>query len=377
MFNLILCFFLMINPTLLSQKLAGIVGFRQPYNPAYQVLDPVNTASRSGLYITDNPFVKIESIKDSQDYAGIADADFNAFLKNKVATSIVNVANAAFNESDYIDRNLIYRYAINKFDSSGPNTDNLPPGFISYWIKPSGEKDVAFKITRVFLEFDGTGDITLYLFNTANLKSPLQQKTITITNNPLVEVSLDWTCDNSATGAGYKGDYYLGYFSKDMTLRPFKREYREAQLLSNIEGCDYILTNFPSFTQSSDVFDLNKFGTYIPYNGVNPDITVYEDFTDFIIQNEKLFARAIQLDCQISLLSESVASIRSNRNERISSQYAAQIMAQIEGETGEGNVKVKGLRPQFYGAIASARKEIKKLQLGYSSQYQVGVQTLT
>lgn len=368
----------MINPVLLSQRLTGLVGFRQPYNPSYQVLDAGNQVSRSGYYITDNPFVKIESIKDSQDYRDIADADFNTWLRNKLSTSIVNVANTVFNESDYIDRQLIYRHALNKFDlNAGVNTYQLPAGFLNYWLKPSGEKDIAFKINRVFLEFDGTGDITLYLFNTANLRVPLQSKTVNINNEPLKEVALDWTCDNAAQGKGYKGDYYLGYFSAGMTLQPFKREYREAIIMSNIAELDYIRANFPTFTQLSDPFDLMKFSTYIPYNGVNPDITVYEDYTDLIIQNEKLFARAIQLDCQISLLSETVASVRSNRTERISNQYVAQIMAQIEGETGEGNVKVKGLRPQLYGAIGSIRKELRKLQDGYSDRYQVTVQTLT
>src|ERR1035437_2180939 len=109
MLNLILCLFLMINPNLVSQKLAGLVGFRQPYNPAYQILDPANQASRSGYYVTDNPFVKIESIKDSQDFAGIVDSDFNTFLRNKLATSTVNVANAVFNETDYIDRQVVYQ----------------------------------------------------------------------------------------------------------------------------------------------------------------------------------------------------------------------------------------------------------------------------
>jgi hypothetical protein len=368
----------MINPTLLSQKLAGLVGFRQPYNPVYQVIDAANQASRSGYFITDNPFVKVESIKDSQDFKDISDADFNNFLRNKMATSTVNVANWVFNENDFIDRQVLYRHALNKFDqNSGVNAYDLPVGFSCYWIKPSIEKDIAFKITRVFLEFAGSGDITLHLFNTANLKTPLQSKTVSINNQPIVEVALDWTCDNSKSGAGYKGDYYLGYFTKDMTLKPYKREYREALVTAEVQELEILRSNFASFTQLTDNFDLIKLDPYMPYNGINPDITVYEDYTDLIIQNEKLFARAIQLDCQIALLSESAASIRSNRNERISTQYAAAIMTQIEGEKGENNVKVQGLRPQLYGAIASIRKELTKLQEGYTGQYQIGVQTLT
>lgn len=374
MLSFIISFLLMINPTTLSSKLTGLVGFRQPYNPKYQVLDTANQLSRSGYYVTDNPFVKIESIKDSQDFSDITEEQFNTFLRNKLSASIVNVANSVFNENDYIDRQMIYVNALNKFDQSGnANTQDLPSGFSCYWIQVSKDKDIAFKIKRVMLEFDGTGDVTLYLYNTADLKTPLFSKTVTVTA-PLMEVDLDWICNN--TGVGYKGDYYLGYFSDAMTLKPFKREYRGAISMSEIKNLTYIRSNFPFFTKVSDPFDLMKFSTYIPYNGINPDITVYEDYTDLIIQNEKLFARAIQIDCQISLLSESMASLRSNRNERVASGYTAQVMAQIEGETGEGNVKVKGLRPQFAGTIASIKKEINKLKTGYSGYGQILVQTL-
>ena len=386
MLNLILSLVIMINSTTLSTKLAGLIGIRNPYNPAYAIIDNANQASRSGLYITDNPFIKIESIKDSQDYSDITDADFNDFLRNKLATSTVNVANAVFNKPDYIDRQLIYKNALNKFSQTvTPNTAPggnyvnsyiIPDGFSCYWFQVSQEKNIAFKIERVFLEFNGTGNLTLYLYNTADVTTPLQTKVINI-NKPFQEVLLDWICDN--TGAGYKGDYYLGYFKSecDPSLQPFKREYREAVLMSTIDRVTYFRANFGLFTDKTKPFDLVRLTSYAYYNGVNPDITVYEDYTDMIIQNEKLFARAIQLDCQISLLSESIATLRSNKNERMSQAYAAQIMAQIEGETGEGNVKVKGLRPQFYGAIGSIRKEFEKLAQGYTDVNQIRIETVS
>lgn len=388
----ILCLLLMINPATLSTRLTGLVGFKQPYNPKYAILDAPNQASRSGLYVTDNPFVKIEAIKDSQDYDCITDDDFNNFLRNKLTTSIVNVANAVFSDNDFIDRQLIYKHALNKYSNvptyngavepgteNPVNTYNLPPGFQCYWFQVNQGKNIAFKIQRVFMEFNGVGPLTLYLYNTANLSKPLQKQTINVTG-PITEVLLDWVCDNSAQGAGYKGDYYLGYFTNEAInsgLQPFKREYREAILMSRIDNFIYYRSAFQNFTDPTKPFDLMGYSPYNYYNGINPDISLYEDFTDLMIQNEKLFARAIQLDCQISMLSESVASIRSNRNERMSMAYAAQIMAQIEGEDGEGNVKVTGLKKQFFGALATIKKELKKLKEGYEADGLITVQTLT
>jgi len=382
MFKLIVSLLLMINATTLSAKLTGLVGFRNPYNPTYSIIDAANLISRSGLIVNDNPFVKIETIKDSQDYADISDADFNKFLRDKLTTSIINVANMVFDEPDYIDRQLLYKYASNKFSqnptpSQSPaglnvNTYDIPAGFNCYWMLVSGEKNIAFNIKRVLLEFNGLGNMTLYLYNTADVTKPLQKKTITITG-PYQEELLDWTCDN--TGAGYKGDYYLGYFKDecDPSLQPFQRLYRAGMVLSEIDRLTIYRYSFAKFTDQTKAFDLQGFTPYIYYNGVNPDITVYEDFTDMIIQNEKLFARAIQLNCQISLISEYIATLRSNRNERL----AAQMAVQIEGESGEGNVKVKGLAPQLKGAISSIQKEIEKLKFGYSGEGQVLIETLS
>ncbi len=386
MLNLILIIIQMINPTILTEKLSGIVGFRNPFNPAYAIVDNANQASISGLYVNDNPFVKLEAIKDSQDYSAITDIEFNTFLRNKINTSIVNVANAVFNESDYVDRQMLYKYALNKLsqnptanltpEGNYANTYPIPEGFNCYWFTVSQNKNIAFKISRVNLEFNGTGNIKLYLYNTADVTTPLQTKEVTITG-PFQEVELDWVCDN--TGNGYKGDYYLGYFKSecDPSLQPFQRLYRAGMVLAEVDQMQIFRYAFGQFTDPTKAFDLIGFTPYNLYNGVNPDITVYQDYTDLMIQNKKLFARAIQLDCQISLISESIASIRSNRNERISQSYAAQMMVQIEGESGDGNVKVSGLRPQFFGAIGSIRKELNKLREGYSDVNQIRIETIS
>ena len=76
------------------------------------------------------------------------------------------------------------------------------------------------------------------------------------------------------------------------------------------------------------------------------------------------------------MLTESVASLRSNRNERISGNYAAPVMAQIEGESSPGAVKVTGLKSQFFGSIAHIKKELKKLKEGYEGDGLIMVQTL-
>ena len=84
-----------------------------------------------------------------------------------------------------------------------------------------------------------------------------------------------------------------------------------------------------------------------------------------IVNNERLFARAILLDSQISVLSESVASLRSNRNERIGEKQVVQILQEIEGQEGDKVQKITGLKPLLFGQIEMIKQEVNKLREGY------------
>lgn len=383
---------LMINPILLSARLTGLVGFQNPANPDFQKFDAANLSSRSGLTINSNPYVKPEYIINSQDYKDISDVDFNTWVRNKINTSIINVCSSVFKQNDYTDRQLLYKHALNKLsivptntqDGSGhyTNTYALPPGFVCKWLQVKDHPNIAFNIKRILLEFNGTGDITLYLYNTSDFTTPLFTQTVNITK-PIQEVILldangnpnGWTCDN--TTGFYKGDYYLGYFTEGMTLEPFSRAYREASFMSQPKDMFIQRLTFTTFTQPSGTIDLFKLDAPLVYDGMNPDIMVYEDFTDLITQNEMLFAKAIQLDCQISFLSEIIASVRTNRLKLIAGDMVADMLANLEGQKGDGIATVTGLRPMLLGELARTKAELKKLQEGYVSDGLIVVNTLT
>lgn len=346
----------MFNVSKIQSGLYGLVGFRQPFNPSYQKLSGTNLLSRSGYFVTDNPFAKVENLFESQDYAGISDANFNLLLERKQKESIASVCNAVFNEPDFIDRQVLYANPINKV-----GTENLPVGFVGYKIKVENKKNIAFSIKRVLLDFSGTGSFDLLLFNTSS-PDPIETKTITITG-PSQEEKLDWYIDNS--DGYYKGEFYLGYINDGLTVVPYKRDYELSNLMSLITHLCVEPIKVPGHIAST-LFDLTSQEGLSENTGVNPDITVYKDYTDLIINNELLFANAINLDLTISCLTESLASLRSNRTERNSEYKIIRLTQEIEGqESGEGVVKVTGLRPQLYRQISLIRTEIKKLQSGY------------
>lgn len=347
----------MFDVTKIQNGLVRLVGFRQPINPAYAIIDSNNQLSDSGLFVNDNPYAKIEYLKDSTDYIDATNEQFNEFITNLKKASVSNICNQVFSNADYIDRNVFYKNAFSKI-----NTENLLTGFYGFRIKVSSEKNVAFKISRVFLDFEGTGDITLILWNNAKL-TPLQTKTVTITSDHQEE-DLNWIVNN--TDATYKGEYYLGIlFDQTSGLQPYKRDWENSDVMSYVTYLDIEKVDFIGHN-SNILFDITKLANNSETNGLNFDVTVYEDFTDLILNNKFLFSRAIYLDVVISFLTNYSASLRSNRNEQIAKELFQKIMLEIEGTRGVDNViTVKGLRPQLLTEISNIKNEIEKIKEGY------------
>lgn len=351
----------------IATNLVGIVGFKQPYNPAYAILDVDNLASTSGLYVNDNSYAKIEYIKDNQDYKDISDEDFNILLKDLQKSSIVSVCNQVFNEYDFVDRNVLYKYALNKV-----NTEVLPDGFIGYKIEVSNDKNTAVTINRVILEFQGIGDLTLLLYNTGKIE-PIATKEVTIASDSQIEV-LNWILNNSETT--YKGDYYIGYISTGLTVAPYKRDWNMSNIMSTFKevSIESILVDGHN---GLDLFDLNLVDGLSQNVGLNLDISVYDDYTDFITNNSFLFAKAISLDLTIKCLQMYVASLRSNSNERKAQELYQKIMIEIEGSKGSDSViSVVGLREKVLGEISLLKQEVKKMRIGFLKTRQVLVHTM-
>lgn len=347
----------MFNVIKIQADLNGLVGFRQPFNPTYAILTAANTTSRSGRFVTDNEFCKIELLKDSQDFEAISDADFNTLLTNKQKDSIVNVCDRVFNKPDFIDRGLYYQYAYNK-----ANTVTLPTtSFVGYRINVSLKNNVAVSLKRVLLDFATTGTIKILLFNTAQ-KAPLFEKEIVITTDHQ-EVELDWILDN--TNGIHKGDYYVGYLTDGITAAPYERDYDRSDIERTYTHLDIDKVKFTGHNTELLPSDLEAEESMDEHNGLNFDITVLDDFTDLIINNEALFATAIQMDLQINCLSVIVASIRSNRNERMGGQMIAQMITAVEGTGPDSTVKITGLNRQLSRSIAFIQEEIEKLREGY------------
>jgi hypothetical protein len=360
----------MYNVTNIQNGLFGLVGFNQPFDPSYQILEPDLLESRSGRRIDDNPFTSIRSIHSTQNYDNINDSEFNEFLRRTIKSSINEVMDSVFMRSDFIDRQVLYKYPMNK----AKNVD-LPNGFVGYKIDVSNTKNVAFEITRCFFDFDIVTvpeTIKLLLFSTDKL-DPIYSKEVLV-DSDRIEVDLKWVVDN--TGSVYKGEYYLGYLTDGLTLKPYDRNYNSGNIESVISELCIQRGKVPNHNTET-LFDLEDWDGISTSTGLNPDITVYEDYTDLIINNEKLFSKAIYLSSCLKFMSMYAASLRSNRDQRDTERQLLLVLQQIEGQSGEGLQKVIGYRTKLSSAIKEIAAEIKKLKDSYFSDDMITVTTMS
>jgi len=346
----------MFNRTKTNTSLFGLVGWKQPANPEYAVVDAANLGSTSGRYFDDNSFIKIELLKDTEDYKDQTDEQFNTALSNLQKSAITSVLDKVFDKPEYIDRQLLYQFANNK-----QNIDTLPDGFVGYRIYQSLDKTQAFEITRCLLEFQNIGtDITLAIYNSAK-DDPIFTEDVTIISEQQ-EVVLNWRLDN--TDSFYKGEYYFGYLTNGVTLQPIARDYQNANSISIITGLQFEPISVTYTPVTDELFNLDDIDGASECWGLNPDVTVFDDYTDLIKNNTFLFATAIQLQCQIKSLEQYLASIRNNSNQRMADGYENKIVFELDGLNSE-NVKRLGLKQLLIKEISRVTDEIKKLKDGY------------
>lgn len=343
----------MFDKNKITEGLRSLVGFRPSYNPEFFVLTPENLQSDSGYYINDNPFAELEGFYSTINYANIDEIGFNEKLEQLKSSAITSVCNAVFSEKSnpaFADRQLQFKNAMNKI-----NTETLPSGFIGERIELSKLNSLAAKITRVLLDFEGTGNITLYLYSSSSI-APIQSKVIEITSDHMA-VELNWEIDSLS-------DWYIGYYTDGIAVKPYDRDFNLSNVESNIKFVHLDKTIVPNHS-GENIWDLELDESTDITTGLNLDITTYYDYTDLIIQNKFLFADAIQLEAGILMLSQYKSSLRSNKNQRLTEANLESIEAAIEGQQSDRYQKVTGLRPSLVKQLDLIRRKVDTLMGGY------------
>jgi len=338
----------------IQEALLGLVGIRQPLDATITLYEEL-LASSSGLYLDEIPHFKLQYWIESQDYINADTSELSQRMTEIYKDSVSSVIHQIFKTPSYIDRNKLF---VNAFSRKEVETI-VADTFYGYQIELSYKKNIAFKITNALIEMQGVGSIVLELYHSSSdvaLKSATVNKLLA--DGDVKTIDLNWVI--SASDVPYKGYFYIGYRNVNDELKPWKRDFNTAGRMTTIsEVCFRNIRNpEPDFT------DLEKIDFVSEHNGFNFDITVYEDYTDLIKQNAFLFAKCIQLQWAISIMTSYVSSLRVNAETR-RAQELMNTLIQINGQKGYGLQRIVGLSELVTSELLSIQTEIDKVKDGY------------
>lgn len=254
------------------------------------------------------------------------------------------------------------------FDGTGRLVDTVKnrKNLVGFEIVPVRAKGVTTKINKIGLQFTEPGEYTLYLMHSS---SDIPVKVIKLTKTQ--KNSAEWFSLNDVylpyqsedTDAG--GSWYLCYFQSELpegsqAIRKDKDWSKEPcgscsrrELLAWMAWSKYIEVH-PFFVNEELIdteenvhlwdVDNNQY-TYDNNYGINLEVTVSCDITDFIIEQRMLFQDIIAKQVAVDMLKEFAynSNVRTNRHSINASRL--DILYEIDGDSS--SMKKSGLSYQL------------------------------
>lgn len=273
------------------------------------------------------------------------------------------------------------------FDGAGRLTNTQPNQgkLVGMEINPVRSMGVTTKIERIGLQMTGaTGTIRLYLFHSSQ-REPINVADVEFTKEnggfqwfDLKDWYLPYISDNTNSG----GSWYIVYNQNDlpqgmMAINATKDWSREPCMTCNPgsvagwrELTKYLLISpfkthaYDTFMQYPELWDIqdNVYTNTCNY-GINVEVSVGCDLTDFVVRERQMFATVLQRQVAVNLLRTMAMNpdVRTNRNQSNVSQQS--ILYELDGnpqgrETGLGYELRKG-----YDALDLNTRDIDRICL--------------
>jgi len=335
-----------INEAIIIQELFGLVGFRDSTITGYDIVDATNQESDSGLIFQDGyKLVTIKNIHETQEDVEISEVNFNTYLTNLQNSCIIDVCKKITNKkSGVIESNTLFPY-----EQTFENTENVSSGFIGIKIKPSLNERLLLKVNAITAAFDSAITLAVKLMN-SETGTEIYTQDITTVDKQQVKQIVNWNISLNRSGIT-GGSYYLGYYVSDLSgAKPYKRDYENASsfLPSSKFYMEFRNNTVTGTRINPDVFD----GISEPY-GLNIQYSVYTDWTQLLIENKYMLARAIQLQMAERVIEQVLTSTRSNIDERLTKD-----IRQLANFALEGSEAVPGIRRKLANEIRDVQRTL-------------------
>ena len=344
-------------------------------NISYPVHSTEETYAK-GVVVTDSD-KHYKSLKAVPENIQITDTEywietnsFSEWLETKTKACITKAINSYVNEK--VAKGTYKALCEKKtlFDGTGRIYDTIKNknNLVGFEIVPIRAKGVTTKINRIGLQFSEPGDYTILVMH-SSLMEPYYQETFTkrIGNNiewftPSQELYLPYETDEIDAG----GSWYICYVqsqlptgsqairkSRDWSKGPCnecsRHEYETWHIWSKYLEVHPFYVNeelVPIVDEQVQLWDVeNNLYDYSTNYGLNLDITVACDMTDFIIEQRQMFTDYLSKSLAIDFLREFAynPNVRTNRHSINASR--PDILYEIDGDSS--SIKKSGLSYQL------------------------------
>lgn len=334
----------------INSNVVGLIGWRQPVNPTYAIIDATNLATSSGAYFQDfSALVSVENIKECQNYVSISDVQFNTLLGDLTKSAMVKVLNKVFQSDDFLENKVLY-----PFESSWNYDLENDTSFVGYELEQPTRRELVHVINKLVLSFDSVDSVKILLFHSSK-QSPIKTTEITTVANEDVEEITNWNLTKEYNG----GKFYIGYLRSGLTAKAKNRDWDKA----NVRSCFNTARIRPirvSGWDAETLFDVEDIDYESDTYGLNLDVTAWKDYTNTIIQNKAKFVNALGLQVAIDVADLILKSTNSDRVQRISD---TKVMLELEGVINNDIPRVAGLRGKLQSEINKLRSNFVELPM--------------
>jgi hypothetical protein len=330
----------MYNHSTLKSELIGLVGWRQNADPSGVQLTGLTTTS-SGLYFNDiHPALTFDNLVSIAPQFDLIDDDtaavntaFTNWLTQKVEAGIVKAVSAWLSQKmkNRTAYNLLNDTKLFRTTGHIQDTDSNQGRVVGIEVSPRREKGIATKIRKVGLQLNTNQTLTVNLFSSTTPTPNASPLTAVYTASGGVQwFPVDWTLEP-------EGTYWIAYNQDDLVglsingLRDYNYDNRG---ITYYPGNKYFQS--VSFSVSGDdatLWDISQNNYSLATNyGLNLELDVRCDYTDFVVDQKALFADLIGLQVGMDILRELAfnPSTRVNRNEAVMS--TPQLLYEIDGD---------------------------------------------
>lgn len=361
-------YFQQVHPLLTLPNLMSIApDFKNTNFPEHDA----NSSYKEGIVVTlEDKYYK--SIKDvpinteiTNDEYWIETNLFSEWLEDKTKASIIKLINKFINMklADKASKSLIENKTL--FDGTGRLT-NLATNrnrFVGFEVDTVRSKGVTVKINRIGLQFTRPGKYKVYI-----LHSSCDTPVYSFEFEKLKSNSIEWfkpkedillPYESQEIDAG--GSWYIGYLQSDLpensqainrdrdwSTQPCKgcsrQEFLAWQAWSKyIEIHPFYVDENQLLVEDEQMYfdpEIMNF-TYDANYGINLDVSVYCDLTDFIIKQKQLFQDVIAKQVAVDFLREFAYNPNVRTNRRSINASRTDILYELDGDSS--SMKHSGL----------------------------------